>query len=279
MFDNVGSGFEIQKIASMIGTYHDLLDECQHLETSIQPIGYLYICGIAALAGFIQGLSGFGSVIVSIPLFVLFLDIKTVIPFANILALVLSLYLFIQLHRHFLWKEVAPLLLASLPGISSGVYILKMVEAWLLELIIALVLLGFSFHYLLATRPKRQVSAHWAWVAGFLSGCLGGSIGMIGPPVIIYSSLQPWGKNTTKSTLVAYFLVAGVGISFLHAATGLLTGEVLKLDAIALPAFALGAFTGTFCYARIGAESFKKVVTLLILVLGIVTLWKALMRH
>lgn len=249
------------------------------MDTPLQPVGYLYVCGIAALAGFTQGLSGFGSVIVSIPLLALFLDIKTVIPLANILALFLSLYLFIQLHRHFLWKEVAALLLASLPGMLSGVYILNMVEARLLEIIIALVLLGFSLHYLLAAGSKREVSTWWAWVAGFFSGCLGGSTGMVGPPVIIYSSLQPWGKDTTKSTLVAYFLAAGLGIALLHAATGLLTGEVLKLNAAALPAFALGAFAGTLCYARIGTRGYRKVITFLILLLGIITLSRALLPH
>ena len=36
----------------------------------------ILLCLIALLAGFIQGLSGFGSVLVALPLMVLFLDLK-----------------------------------------------------------------------------------------------------------------------------------------------------------------------------------------------------------
>jgi uncharacterized membrane protein YfcA len=98
---------------------------------------------------------------------------------------------------------------------------------------------------------------------------------MTGPPVIIYTSMQAWDKNKTKSSLVGYFFAVGAGISLFHAAGGLITIEVLELSACALPALALGAFLGTSCYTRIGTESYKKLITLLLLVLGIVTLWRA----
>jgi len=235
-----------------------------------------YICSIAALAGFTQGLSGFGSIIVSIPLLALFLNIKTVIPFANILALFLSVSLFIQLRRHFQWREVLPLLLPSLPGISAGVYILKIIDGRLLEVTIGLVLVGFSLYYLFGECTQLAGERSLGLDCGLFSGCLGGSIGITGPPVIIYTSLQLRDKDTTKSTLVAYFFAVGISISAFHAASGLITIEMLKLSAMALPALALGAFLGAACYAKIGMESYKRVITLLILVLGIITLWRAL---
>ncbi len=41
---------------------------------------YIYLTIVALLAGFIQGLSGFGSVLLSLPLMALFLDIREAIP-------------------------------------------------------------------------------------------------------------------------------------------------------------------------------------------------------
>ncbi len=245
---------------------------------------YLFISIIAALAGFTQGLSGFGSIIVSVPLLALFLDIKTVIPLANILALSINLLLFPQFRRRFAWKEIAPLLLASIPGIRAGTYILETVDPWLLQLIIGVVLLCFSIYYLCAgpreqESKRRQAHARWAWVSGFFSGCLGGSIGMTGPPVVVYISLLPWDKDVIKSTLIGYFLATGIGISALHAANGLITAGVVRLGMVSLPALALGVFLGSACYGKIDDVSYRRITTMMLLILGIVMVWKALRLH
>jgi len=46
----------------------------------------LLLCLIALLAGFTQGLSGFGSVLVALPLLVLFLDLNLAVPLVSIWA-------------------------------------------------------------------------------------------------------------------------------------------------------------------------------------------------
>ncbi|MEF2145901.1 MAG: hypothetical protein V3573_10680 [Desulfovibrionaceae bacterium] len=49
------------------------------------------LCLITACAGFVQGLSGFGSVLLSLPLLSFFLPIKTVIPLVALLAFCINL--------------------------------------------------------------------------------------------------------------------------------------------------------------------------------------------
>ncbi len=54
---------------------------------------YLFIGIIAFCAGFIQGLSGFGSVLLSLPLLALFLEVKTAIPLAALFGVALTAFL------------------------------------------------------------------------------------------------------------------------------------------------------------------------------------------
>lgn len=61
---------------------------------------YIWVCIIFLGAGFIQGVSGFGSILLSLPLLAIFLDIKTVIPLTTLAGVSVSYVLFYQLCRH-----------------------------------------------------------------------------------------------------------------------------------------------------------------------------------
>ncbi|UCF30798.1 MAG: sulfite exporter TauE/SafE family protein [bacterium] len=233
-----------------------------------------YLCIVAFLAGFTQGLSGFGSVLVSLPLLAVIYDIRTVVPLVSLFALCITTTLVIQLHEHMSLKRISPLLVAAVPGMAFGAYLLKHARSGYLEFLIGVLLVSFSIYSLSARPRERELSHIWKWVAGFLSGILGGSIGANGPPVIIYTSLQPWGKNPIKSTLVGYFMVAGIGISSIHAAYRLITLEVLRMFAIGLAPVMAGVLTGSYLFGRIDTTTYRKVVTFLLFALGVYMLMK-----
>ena len=236
---------------------------------------YLLTSLIIAFAGFTQGLSGFGSVIITLPLLALFLNIKTVIPLAGLLSLCISLILTVQLRHHLKRAAMLPLLIASVPGIPLGVYMLKTVDSRILELLAGGILVLYSAWRFRGMKAEPSLKACWAYLAGFSAGCLGGSTGANGPPVIIYASLQPWNKDEIKSTLAGYFFITGIGISALHGLNGLITREVLNLSLIALPSLLLGVLAGSLCYRKVDTVSYRKAPTVMLLILGLIMLFKA----
>lgn len=223
---------------------------------------------IVLLGGFTQGFTGFGSVLVALPLLTLFLEIRTVIPLVCLFALVINVIIIIQIHKHIQLSKVRVLLVAAVPGIVFGVYILKTVPAQFLETAIGLVLVGFGFQRLFAQAPEREIADSWGWLFGFLSGVLGGSIGAGGPPVIIYTSLQPWGKYSVKSTLTAYFLVSSVVISSTHGVNHLITARVLELFIMGIPALVAGVLAGSWLFGRADSGSYRKILFFLLILLG-----------
>jgi uncharacterized membrane protein YfcA len=239
---------------------------------------YFLVCLIIAFAGFTQGFSGFGAVMLSLPLLTLFIPIKTVVPLVNLMSCCMNLILIIQLRRHLRWPKILPLLLAALPGIPLGVYFLKTVDPWKLEILLGAVLISFPFYSRYTNPGKRPLHQGWAYLAGFCSGWLGGSLGTNGPPIIVYAALQPWEKDELKSTLVAFFFIAHLVALGFQSYTGLVTAKVVTMVFGSLPFLALGVFGGSFWYTKTASESYRKVVTVMILVMGLFLMSKAFLK-
>jgi uncharacterized membrane protein YfcA len=236
---------------------------------------YFLPCLIIAFAGFTQGFSGFGFVLVALPWLTLLLPIKTVVPALNLMLCCISLILLVQLRRYLQWSKVTPLLIASLCGIPLGVYVLKTVAPWKLELLLGAVLISFPFYYRYTNLSALRLHPGWAYLAGFCSGCLGGSLGTYGPPIIVYTALQPWDKDEIKATLVGFFFIASLGTFGFQAYSGLVTAKVVTMVCWSFPFLALGVFCGSFCYAKTASENYRRAITAMLFALGLLLVGKA----
>ncbi len=233
---------------------------------------YTALCSIAFFAGFVQGLTGFGSVLFSLPLLALFLDIKTVIPLMALCGVVLTFVLIIQLHRAWEWKKIYPLLIGTIPGVPAGVYLLKYLEADPIHVFLGLTLICYSAFGLFFRGTGRELAVKWAYIFGFLAGCLGGALSASGPPVIAYTSLQPWEKDKIKITLQGYFLISGLFISCLYIYYGLVTPLVSRLFVISIPFLVLGTLTGSLFYGKLADASYRKLLFITLALLGLLML-------
>jgi uncharacterized protein len=235
---------------------------------------YLYLGIIAFFAGFIQGLSGFGSVLLSLPLLALFLDVKTAIPVVALFGVALTIFLLVQLRQHWDWKKIYPLCLGSVPGAPVGVWFLNQTETQLIQWTVGAVLIAYASYSLLLKPAARFTAPVWAYLFGFAAGCLGGAFSASGPPVIIYTSLQPWNKDQIKVTLQGFFVVSGVIVVISQAIGGLVTERVLWYFLAALPVLLIGTWAGSFLYGRIREETYRSILLGVMGLLGILMLSK-----
>ena len=236
----------------------------------------IYFHLIILAAGFTQGFTGFGSALIMLPLLTMLLGVKTVVPLVILLGLCINVMLLPQVFRYIDWKRIITLLTANVPGILVGVYILKTMSTGFLELVIGVLLVAFPSYLMSRGVPQQEVARGWVWPVGFLSGVLGGSVGAGGPPVIIYTAMQPWGKHVIKSTLVGFFLLTSIVASVAQAAGGLVTREVLSLFASGLSALVMGVFAGSYLFGRVDSGAYRKALNVLLILLGVFMLGKAL---
>ena len=234
----------------------------------------IYLCCIAFIGGLVQGLTGFGVVLVALPLMGFFIDIKMAIPLILLLGLVINFTLISQLLKHIDHKKWIVLFLFSLPGIPLGIFVLKHVDSRYLELLIGCVVIFTSVFSMLSTSSSKELNKFWAGLAGFISGFLGGSIGATGPPVVIYTSLQPWDKEQIKTTMVSYFILTGIGILVFYLFHGLITKQILiSFGYCTLPLIS-GVACGIFIFNRINDTLYRRIIHILLVILGIMLLTK-----
>jgi hypothetical protein len=160
-------------------------------------------------------------------------------------------------------------LAGAVPGVFVGVSLLKQLDPEILQRILGVVLIVFSLFALLAKPSSRILPKAWAYPFGFLSGCLGGAISAAGPPVIVYTALQPWRKNEAKVTLQGFFLVSGLWIVSCQALSGLTSATVLRLYGAGLPMLVLGTYVGSRFYNFVREEGYRKIILILLGILGI----------
>ena len=237
---------------------------------------YFYLTVVAFLAGFVQGLSGFGSVLLSLPLLVLFLDIREAIPLVNLMGVILTVVLIAQLRAHWEWGRIWPLLAGACPGIPVGVWLLKRMDPAHVQAVLGAVLVAYALYGLLFKLPIGKWSRRWAYLFGFLAGGLGGAISASGPPVIVYTSLQAWTKDQIKVTLQGFFVASGLLIGVFHAAGGLTTRRVILLFLVTIPTLLAGTWAGSLLYGTFREEDYRRVMLVLLGALGVFTLARVL---
>ena len=204
---------------------------------------------IIALAGFTQGLTGFGSALVSVPLLSLIVGAQTAVPIAGIFGWLVTLPIAWKM-RHSIQRQVGLILFAgSIPASFVGAKLLASMPSQYILLTMGIVLIISSLHSFLSSKPVFQKTSIPVTIgAGFTSGILGATVGESGPPVIAYTSMQPWTADQVKSTLTFFFMLQMIGANVSFWNEGLITDEVLSLVTSALPAFAVGLAGGMFAY-------------------------------
>lgn len=236
----------------------------------------IYLGGVTLLGGFIQGFSGFGFVLISLPLLAIFLDVKIAIPLTSLMGVVLTGFLLLTLWKDFEWRRVWPLLIGALPGVPIGIFILKALNSRWLLIVMGMILVCYSLYGLLFKTINKELDRRWAYFSGFLSGCCGGAVSASGPPVIVYVSLQPWRKELIQATLQGFFFISGLMVVGGQAAAVLITLPVLKLFLYSIAPLVLGTYVGHFFFGRIGEKTHRQVILGLLFCLGSFTLLRAL---
>jgi hypothetical protein len=233
-----------------------------------------YLQLIAFLGGLVQGLTGFGVMLVALPLMAFFIDIKTAIPLIVLFGMVINLILIVQLSGHFETRKWLPMLIASIPAIPIGVWLQKTVSQRPLEVLVGIVLIATTANTWLHLRPKNGLGRVWGWATGFCAGLLAGSIGTSGPPVVIYTSLQPWTKSEIKATIVAFFMLNGTGVVIFYLFNGFFTMPILETFAWCALPLILGVAAGNKLYGQINDEIYRNTVIWLLGLLGVLMLLK-----
>jgi len=224
---------------------------------------------VALLAAFTQSLTGFGSALVSMAVLPGLIGIRTAAPLVALITVTIDGVLLARyrqaLNLRAIWRLVAALVL----GVPLGILVLRRVEERFVLAILGAVIAGYALYALLSPRLPRLEHPAWAYGFGFLAGVLGGAYNTSGPPVVIFGNCQRWPPSEFKGNLQGFFLVNDLLVIAGHALSQNLTPLVLRDYLIVLPALIVGLFIGGRLDRRLDPALFRKVVLVLLVVMGL----------
>jgi len=229
----------------------------------------LLIVAIVFCAAFAQSLTGFGFALIMMPLVTMVLGVRTAAPVVALAAITVYTVNLIRYRRSINVPEVLRLGVASAAGVPVGIWLLSNADEKVVMRILGLVLVVYASYSLLQPKARRVLSRGWAYPAGFLAGCFGGAYNTPGPPVIVYGSMRQWPRDEFRAVLQALFFLNGILVVASHAFAEHLTKQVLVYYLYAVPALAVGILVGSVVDPRIDQNQFRRIVTAMILVLGL----------
>ncbi|KRT55606.1 sulfite exporter TauE/SafE family protein [endosymbiont of Ridgeia piscesae] len=229
----------------------------------------LAIAAITALAGLVQGLSGFGSALVAVPLMSLLLPMEQVVPLMVLLGIGMSSLNLLHLRRSLSLKPVLPLIGGYLLGTPLGLYFLiDAPEVWV-KLTLGLFLSGYAALSLAGRTLQPAWLRHHPIGIGTGSGALGAAFSTNGPPVILHVAAQQWSADQQKAALSLFFVAAGLITASAHGISGLLNLKVAEQALMALPMLIAGTWLGITLYRRLDDHNYRRLTFLLVLAMGL----------
>jgi uncharacterized membrane protein YfcA len=238
------------------------------------PLEFVIACLALACAEAVYVLLGFGAGLIAVGSLALFMpELRDVVVMLLLVNLPAELWVVGSSWRRIEWRGVGMIFAGIVVGIPLGALFLKLGEPTFLLTLLGgvLVMAGSAF---LGT-PKQAGRALPRWLApptGLISGLLTGLFGTGGPPLIFYYQLRGVDKTVFRGNLMALFLLMTVIRVPSYGALGLITGPRVVSAAAVLPAVLLGAFVGNSIHLRLDEASFRRVVSVALVLIGIVLL-------
>jgi uncharacterized protein len=181
--------------------------------------------------------------------------------------------------RHALqFSRLWPYMLGAALGIPLGAAVLSWASPAHMRGFIGVALVLFSTYSL--ARPKLPIVGGGKFadaIVGTVSGFVGGSTGLAGIPVVIWSTLRGWTKDEQRAVFQPVAIAIFAMVLLWFAGNGTVTGDTVRLFVIGLPAVLLGMWLGLNLYGKLNEAAFRIVVLVLLLISGLSLLPSAIM--
>jgi hypothetical protein len=226
----------------------------------------LAAAAIAAVAGVVRGITGFGGAMVMAPPLALLLGPRLAVPVVLVLESVAAAPMLVQTRREVRWRVVGPILAAACIAAPLGSSVLVAADPQLLRRAIAAIVIAFSLLLLLGWRYAGRQRLATSVAIGGVSGAMLGATSIGGPPVILYLLSGSDPVATTRANLSLYVAATALaGLLALWAFGALAAGAMLASLALA-PGYLAGLAGGVRAFARLDDQRFRR-FTLFLLIL------------
>jgi uncharacterized protein len=235
---------------------------------------FLILSLTSFIAHILKGLTGFGSALLMVPIFTLFMPLSQAVHVITLPLIAANLPMALSGWGQVPKRLFIPISISFALGIGIASNFMTSVPEVFLQRTLGAVLLVFSVYQLLGGRDVKQspratgVEISRLVLFSFVSGVIGGFVGAGGIPMVIYLGLRYPKDSFRHLANYTFFLGQFVQIT-VFALRGYFTPDVLQLSLWLILPTLLGFYTGTRFAGKLGQQTFNRVVGLLLIVPGL----------
>jgi uncharacterized membrane protein YfcA len=255
----------------MLDRIADLLDL-----STLSPITVVAVATALLIAAIVRGYSGFGFSMLAVSGLTLALPPATAIPIVLTLEVVASIHMLPSVWRQVDWRSLWPLVAGTVVATPIGVHLLVTLPEMPIRLAIATLVITATILLWRGFALQRMPGLGATLATGAAAGLLNGSLGIGGPPVILFYLSSPAGTAAARASLVAYFFVTDAYAIGVGALEGLVSAGTFLAALALLPILLIGIAIGSRGYIRTEPATFRKAVLVLLLLLSIAGVARAL---
>ncbi len=236
------------------------------------PENLALITFVFVLAGTVKGVTGIGLPTVSVAILSQFISPFEAISLVVFPILVTNLWQVIRagvgVETLRKYRVLISLLIVTL---FLTTYVTLAVSAELLLSIIGVAILLFAGLSLLSVSPELpdRLDRAGQIAAGLGAGVLGGLTSIWAPPVVIYLLSRRTGPDEFVRAAGLFIFLGSLPLAIGYWNVGLLNAATAPVSALMVLPSLVGFSIGEFCRKRLNAETFRKIVLWLFLLMGL----------
>lgn len=173
-----------------------------------------------------------------------------------------------QYRNDWQFSDIKILLIGTLIGIPIGTWLVDTIDENTFMLILGVITLSYAIYGLSGLRLP-EMHRYWASFFGLWAGILHSAYNVGGPPLVMYNSTHDWQAKRFKGNIQAVFFVMRIFIIFEHFRVGNVTNIVIQNYLLMAPTMAIALVVGFYAEKYIKQETFRKLVLILLLIIGL----------
>ncbi len=155
----------------------------------VSPSVTAYALCCVFVAAVARGFSGFGFTLLAIMSLSFVLPLATIVPAMFVLEIAAGLRLLPSLWGQVHWRSIRVLVISSIMATPVGAYLLVNIPAEYVKFVLAILIIACCLVMITGYKLQKMPTAMQTAATGAGAGVLNGSLGLGGPPVIVFF---PW---------------------------------------------------------------------------------------
>lgn len=234
----------------------------------------LILIFIVFIASLLQTSTGYGFSIIGTPFLLLIYPVHTAIQMNIILSIILSALMIFNIKKEVNKTLLIRMIKGSFLGLISGIFVYLFLDVRLLKLTVGALILLLTILLILKLSINRTRNRDF--LAGGLSGLLTTSIGVPGPPLLLYFAGVNIDKTTLRSTTLAFYLYVYSASLAMQISLGGTTKETWISSFLAVPSLVGGVLLGQWIFNWISQRTFRIITLFILMFTGIYLLVSSL---